>query len=260
MIELALIKTKNYTMKGFIYTLAVSCFLMIMTACSSNEDTELKQKGSNDSFLTDILNDDISLAYSLDLFEYLQWNSDANSWEQIYMCGFYNVVPGEIIFYKGDVFEPLVFYMNGITKDLNLLYQAYCHATGFNKKIYYGDPINRYVENPKLQIGCWSITVINANGELLEFDMTMESYKDEPDWKAHAKYEINQDLFRDFINSLRFESQEEAYLAIVKMIRKEFGDRFDMNPYLEDMGIHRDSPSIVDLDEMEREIRKTFGK
>lgn len=202
---------------------------------------------------------DSSIAYSLKNCEFMELNVDTDTWEEVYMCGFYHIVPSELVFYQGSFYQPLVLPRIGSSNVLDLPFSVYCHVTGFSKKIYIGGPIKFKFENSILRLGCWTITLKTANDERIEFDMEMDRSIDDSEWKACITYEANQELFQDLKNGLQFDSIENAYLAIVKMIRNEFGSSFDMSPYLEEMGIHRESPSIVDVDELEREIRKMYG-
>lgn len=192
--------------------------------------------------------------------KWIEWGDD--------ILGYYPPAPKKITIYDGKTWEGInLFRMPGINP-LAYPMAAYKKATGFNKT-YLVSCGFEYSEN------CDSVRI--SGKEFRLHSMTPEgmaiSYMDDVcrtssgigedmvvttipifEWMRYEKSEL---AVPDVSNSLFFDTELDAYLNMIELLRDEFGDVFHINGYLApEVELDDD---LVNLDEIRKYILERYG-
>lgn len=242
-------------MKQRIINIVLVAFFMMLAACSS-EDPSVAAEKNGRSFFKSLKQGEISVCYELVDFNSYGKENENDKWRPIRLDGLY--LNERIIFHNGDVYEPLMLTKGGGIHILEMPYQAYRMATGFGESIYIVAPLEYDEEDHSFTFHSKEYMIESATkSKLLLIQYYPSPY--EEIWKTELEYESMSFPEEEIKNGLVFDSEGEACLYIVGLLREQFGENFDLNPYLEQLGIQNDSPTIVDIDELEVIIKHIYG-
>ncbi len=185
---------------------------------------------------------------------------NGNEWmEQPDLLGNYPQTPSRITICDGNTWEAVDLFRMPRPNPLGYLMEAYRIATGFNKKFMIscrfeyagnGDSIRISGKDYRLEAMNQDEMVVSRITVFVDGDGEGHSL----DWTRYEKEELS---LPDKDSILFFESELDAYMYMIELLRGEFGDEFRINEYLAPyMELDDD---LVNLDEIRRYILERYG-
>lgn len=246
-----------------LFAMAAVC-VMSLTGCS-NEDSlapfdEAQQ--ADMTFMSRLSDGQESATYTLDSFSFYQLsyaNNDGWVEQNFYdWVGISVPAPTNITIHNGCTWQPLeLFDVSTGPDQLYMPLCAYRLATGFDKSFYVAAPVDFDAENLTMKTDRYTYEVVSATEETLK--LTHISEYDGGIGGKGGQHKFTMTFKRqnlslpDLDKILFYESALEAKLAIIEMIRAEFGNEFNLNDYLAPHVI-LDNP-MVNLNEIEASLR-----
>ena len=188
--------------------------------------------------------------------KWIEWGDD--------VLGYYPPTPSQITIYDGNTWENIdLFRMPGINP-LAYPMAAYSKATGFNKNFFVscgfeysencdsvrisGKDFRLHLITPDEMAVSYTSDVCRNNGE--QGVTTIAIWE----WMRFEKRTLS---VPDINNSLFFDTELDAYLYMIELLRNEFGDVFRINEYLApEVELDDD---LVNLDEIRKYILERYG-
>ena len=188
--------------------------------------------------------------------KWIEWGDD--------VLGYYPSAPSQITIYDGNTWENInLFRMPGINP-LAYPMAAYRKATGFNKKFFVSCGFE-YSENcDSVKISGKDFRLHLITPEEMAISYTSDFYRNNGEhgvttiaiWEW-MRFEKRQLSVPDINNSLFFDTELDAYLYMIELLRNEFGDVFQINKYLApEVELDDD---LVNLDEIRKLILQRYG-
>lgn len=249
---------------SYLFAMAAVC-CMSLTGCSDNNDSpapvdELEQ--SDLTFLKKLSEGQESATYKLESFSYYKMSNGNNKgWveENFYdWIGLSVPAPSDITIHNGCTWQPLrMFDIVGGPSVLYMPLYAYRLETGFDKEFYVAAPIDYDADNKTLKIDKYTYEVESVTEETLKVVHISEFWGGIDGKGGKDKFNLTfkrKDLSLPDLNKIIFyESELDAKLAIVEMLRAQFGDEFNVNKNLVGQVI-LDHP-MVNLNEIEAGLK-----
>ncbi len=238
--------------------------VMSLTGCS-NDDSPApfdEAQQADLTFMSRLSDGQESATYTLDSFSFYQLsyaNNDGWVEQNFYdWVGISVPAPTDITIYNGCTWQPLeLFSVSTGPSELSMPLYAYRRVTGFDKEFYVAAPVDFDAENRTIKTDRYTYEVELANQETLKLIHISEYAGGIGGKGGQDKFNMTfkrKDLsLPDLDKILFYESAREAKLAIVEMLREEFGDEFNLNDYLAGQ-VKLDNP-MVDLNAIEAAIR-----
>lgn len=160
---------------------------------------------------------------------------DGKSWSPL---GMFSCVYG---------FHPLAFPM-----------LAYRNKTGFSGSIYIAREFEFDDQNNTMTIDHSTFDIIKADKDgmtLVGYTYMGNNPEEWTTWKWVMNYKRSVWEPKDMDENPRFDSAYEACLGIIEMLRAEFGNVFNINPYIEPDFSFGDNP-MIDLDKLADKCRE----
>lgn len=253
-------------MKTLVHTLLLLTALLSLSSCSSDSEPDYIGGTSDKAYLSKLAIGKTAVSFQMDDYSVKEKYADQAKWQDFDVHEYYGwqvPFPARITFYKGSLLTPLSFF--NISTGPHLLYlpfEAYKIATGFDGDIMVAHALSYDPEHGILAIDDEDVCNVTgaSSGSLVIEYMTRFWTEDHGAgvWKWTMSY-ASSDFLRTPIDMANvYPSDGEAYLGVIEMMRREFGDSFDMNPYLVQEGM-RSENSIVDLNELEAAVRAMYG-
>lgn len=245
----------------------ITCCILMLSACSDNKDvlSELESTPAyQNDYLMSLTRGETSACYKLKSTTLFEKRSEESDWEEINpseMIGWATPAPVNLTISEGRTWIPMEWFDISIGPDpLFMPWLAYCRTIGSTKDIYIACPIVYDNESKELSMNDESYTVETFTESAIEIKhFSIFSYYSKTDskiqygeYQCNLRYEKSELSLPAKDNILFFDSEKEAKLAVIQMIREKFGDVFNLNDYLGNE-IQLDNP-IIDL----REIEKTL--
>lgn len=250
--------------------IAIALLAMVaVCACSSYEDPDVAFKGNVDgNFLNALARGETSVtfskkdskSYEMDYAAYLngtgKWDDEPKD-----QLGGGGLGYDKLVIINGRTWSPLELYDKSTLAPSLLVtpWKVFCKETGYNKDVYVACPMEFDAESKSLKIGELTYSVEKAEGNELtlsrigqiyqindqtgDFEIT-KAYKTVVFYKKAAMEtpDMNQVVY--------FDSEKDAKLGMIAMLREHFGDIIDLNHYG-----HMYTFSILNLAIMEENIR-----
>lgn len=234
--------------------------LISLTACSSDNEPDSIVKSDN-GFLYSLAKGKQTISYQMyDYACFIQsYESDWTELDLSQIDGLNMPVAARVTFHKGLLLTPLsLFNISTGPHTLYLPFEAYKIASGFDSDIMVSRPLDYDASSGTLTFDGGVCSVTDASSRQITIER-MES--NSIGGYAESKWVMNyssSDFLKGAVDMNNvYGSEGEACLGIIAMMRLQFGDSFDMNPYLAREGM-RSADSIVDLNALEAEIRLRY--
>lgn len=237
-----------------LFTLFAVATLVLLTACNKDENPV------NDSanLLEQLTKGEKSACYDLQDYKLYESNSSSPlSWNEVNLTdflGWMQTPPSKLIVSEGKTWVPLSFWTSYGPSSLYLPFVAYCKTTGFNKDVYVVSDFIYDKDNNTVKIEDNTYSVQYSDDTKLIVDLYHNTNKGQ--LKEVAIFKIGELTLLDKSKIVYYDNEYDAYMAIIQMIRDEFGNSFNLNDYLGD-NIILDDP-MVNLDEIEQEIEHLY--
>lgn len=236
--------------------------LLALTACSNSEnDIPTPPAEESPSYMEMLSRGDESACFTLEELLMYRLDPGAVEWKEENWDDYDGLslpTPSTLTIHEGRTWTPLNMFSSSLgPSPLSMPLLAYRNVTGFDKKFYVATPVEYDREQNSVTIKNTVCSVLTATPDKLVMTCT------EPFWVSgggEGKFKWNMTYVReeltlpDMDKIVFYDSELEANLAIIDMLREEFGNVFNINEYLGGY-IYLDDP-IVNLDEVEKEIRE----
>lgn len=241
--------------------------LLFTAGCSDTEDTPdnvknedaiakgLPTRGETDKKFLEKLStgqDAVTLKMVEDRI-FIHPDQKENEWEEVHdMLGIYPSAPASLTIYDGRTWERLDLFAHfPHISPLAYPMVAYARKTGFDKKLLIACDFRYDEKNERVIISGREYRLDNMTQDgmaISEIDPTIWQ------WMRYEKVELS---MPELNKILLFDSEFEAYLSIIDMLRAEFGDVFRINEYLApEVELDDD---LVNLDEIKKLILQRYG-
>lgn len=241
--------------------------LLSLSACSESENNMPNTPEEESANYMEMLSrGQESACYHMDSFTFHRLEyTGSNQWEEADFndwTGLAVPAPSNLTIHDGRIWTPLeTFSSSWGPSPIHMPLMAYRKVTGFDKSFYIASPVDYNPEDNTIRIGKEDYEVESASHESMtlihtsDFSRSTDNGVLSPAGKLRFRMVFTrQELSLPSLDNIMFyDSALEANLAIIEMLRKEFGDVFDLNKYL-DGEIYLDHP-VVDLDQVEQDIR-----
>lgn len=217
---------------------------------------QLPERGDvNTQLLESLVNGETQMEFTLSDFLNFQL-SDANNgeWTEVSLLGSYPTNPRKFQIKDGKCMADLD--LSKITYTIHPLcypWYAYCRATDFNKRICCAIPLSYDSAKNRLTIGTYNFRIETANNSRLAISYQDSNFPSMLDW---MEYEVNDSSRTTTDNTLFFNSEVEACLTMIEMMRAEFGDSFNINSYFNGNIILDEE--IVNIDELKEKVLEYY--
>lgn len=257
-------------MKNFKFysSIIASVFLMLASSCSNENAPELEQKDTteldNVEFMNQLTRSEVSATYERSGMEYFIMYNNSGKWKQIdayTLLGAEEPCSNIITFHEGKSWSPMRwFHCAGFNK-LYFPLMAYRHKTGFKKEFYIACPMNYNSETNELKIEGKTFQKEYLNDKAMKVNCAYSNCYTNDSGEVYASQQVlwkmtyirSDFAIRDYGNIAYYETEFDAEMAILTMLRAEFGNEVNVNEYI--TGGWLDNP-IFNFDEVEKEIRK----
>lgn len=251
-------------MKPHISTILLLAALLSLAACSSDDDPAFTDDAVRNAYLAKLTGGKITASFQMDDYAYMIKTQDSEEWKSVNLDeydGWQVPVPARIVFHKGELLTPLSLF--NVSTGPHILYypfEAYRIATGFYGNIFVSHPLEYDNEAETMTIygGRYAVNAVSDRSIVIETLSRLEYVHGSSDTKWVLSYSSSDFLQAPIVEFNVYPSEGEACLGVIGMLRAEFGDSFDMNPYLMRKGM-RVADSVVELDELEAAVRAKYG-
>lgn len=222
--------------------MAIALLAMVaVSACSSYEDPDVAFKGKvNANFLNALSRGETSVTFKIEKVhsyekEYNKNSLNGDKWTEItgkYDIDGINIIPDRFSIYQGRTW--ITVELSDLIPEECLLagaWNIYCKKTKFNKDIFVADKVEFNQDNKTLKLNGTVFEVESANEDKLIISNLSETYsiKSSELKPSHLSKTIiilkkNAIEIPETGHILSYESRNEAMLAMVRMIRAEYGD------------------------------------
>lgn len=247
---------------NYVYiTLALSLFGLV--ACEDDKD---KSPENTQEYMEALSRGSEAATYELSKVDIFRREYDSNKgWEEVNpmdYIGLYVDAPENLTIYDGRTWIPLELFSPVTGPDeLELPLRAYRLQTGFDKDFYIASLIDYNAEEGTMKIDGMPYTVLSASASNLDLQLIHQFVQGGTDKRGEFRYDLYYEhksfSLPDMGKILFYDSELEAKLAIIEMLRARFGNVFNLNDYLGG-DVILDDP-IVDLDEIESRIREEYS-
>lgn len=245
----------------FVYiTLALSLFGLV--ACEKEDNNS----ANTQEYMEALSRGSEAATYELSKVEVFRREYDSNKgWEKVNLMdyvGLYFRAPENLTIYDGRTWIPLEMFSPVTGPDeLELPLRAYRMQTGFDKEFYIAPLIDYNAEQGTMKIDGMPYTILSASASNLNLQEIHQYVQSDPEKGGEFRYDLYYEhrtlSLPDMGKILFFDTELEAKLAIIEMLRARFGDVFNLNDYLGGY-IILDDP-IIDLNEIENRIREEYS-
>lgn len=249
---------------SLLFAMAALC-VMPLTGCSDvDSPLDVNEEQQDPALLKKLSEGQESATYARESFTFynLSYANDMGWVEQPSLPdGAIVPSPGSITIHNGCTWQPLSLSSStGLPGPLSMPFYAYCRVTGFNKAFYVASPVEYDSVNGTFKMGKYTYDVESVTKETLKL-VNIGEYQGGIDGKG-GKHRFDLTFKRqelslpDLDKILFFDSELEAKLTMLEMIREQFGDEFNLNDYL---GGHiiLDHP-MVNLNEIEAGLKAGY--
>lgn len=239
----------------FIIALALGLFLM--TGCSDSDEPAR----IDTDFLEELTRGTASTCYELVGTEtYLKGPEPTDNWVKQDMSewdGWQCPGPSQLLIHEGKTCTPLeLFQISYGPHPLYFPFEAYLRKTKSKIQFYVTRPFRYDSENNILTIVDgfsespfkYEVESADENGLTLIYDSQSLCDGNDHYWKWILTYKKLSSNIEELKKNPLFDSNKEAKLAMIKLLRDEFGTSVDMNPYFEGQIVF---PGPINLDKVE---------
>ena len=247
--------------------IAIALLAMVAISACSYEDPDIAFKGNIDAnFLNSLARGETSITlsktdckeYEMDYQKYLNGSGKWDKAEDGRLGGS-DLGVDKLIIINSRTWNPILLF-NKSTLAPSLIYEPweiYCKETGFDKEIYIACPIEYDADSKTLKIENITFSIEKAENDKLILSTVGEIYQyTQPDKFEPTKASKTILFYKksameppDMDNILYFDTEKEAKLAMVRILRGHFGDYIDRNHYG-----HAYTYSIINLAQLEDNI------
>ena len=248
---------------SYLFAAAAAVCSMSLAGCSDNNDAPAPFDDLEQSlFMSKLSEGQESATYHLESFSFYQMsNGNNDGWvEQDFndWVGLSVPAPADITIHNGCTWQPLVMF--NVATGPSALYMplyAYRLQTGFDKEFYVAAPIDYDADTKTMKIDKYTYEVESVSEDVLKIIHISEFWGGIDGKGGQDKFNITfkrKELSLPDLDKIVFYGSElEAKLAIIEMLRAQFGDEFNVNKYLTGQVI-LDDP-MVNLNEIEAGLR-----
>lgn len=240
--------------------------LMLLTSCAGDDAPDMPK--DNADFFKALTRGEASVSYKLASFEaYDKEYAVSDKYEKLNLedwVGWELPAPGVITIHEGKTWSPLVMFteVEGPVA-LSFPLEAYRQKTGFSKRFYVACPFEYDDESNEVTIGEKRYEKVSVNEEELVVNYISQYWKGgvegvAGEWKWVLTYEKSALSLPDMEKILFYDSEYDAFMAILEMLRAEFGDEVNVNDYLSQWVI-LDEP-VFNFDEIESRIKAKYHR
>lgn len=229
------------------------------------DESDNKQKEDQCPFVNQILKGKISVSYKrISADAYVMHNNSGNWSYEGELWGL--DVPGRegITFHEGKCWTSLVMMtLNGGPNEFYGPLMAYKKKTGYDKEIYVAAPINYNSEAGQILINGDYYQLESIDEDIMKINHVSNTLYANADHEIigsmQMKWEMEyeKDALLDFSKIESFESEFDCFMAILKMLREEFGEEVDVNKYLHPGSSKED---VVNFDQLEDNLHKKYKR
>lgn len=242
--------------------------ISFLAGCSNDDEPGQGRlsKGDGVEYIKSLTGGEASVAYkcnSLKLYD--KSYKGSGKWEEVNLYeldGWAPTAPMSMTIMEGRTWTPLeLFDISMGPNPLYMPWMAYCRTTGFDKSLWIAAPVLYDEAENLLTILGHDFSVEGVGKASLTLSICNEYYKSSSDgsglypagqFKEVVEY-VKTDLEeQDRDKMMCFDTEQDAYRTMIKMLRDEFGDVFNLNDYLGG-SIILDEP-MVDLNEIESQL------
>lgn len=256
---------------------AISIALLAMaavSACSSYEDPDIAFKGKVDGdFLNSLARGETSVTFSKNgtkgyVMDYASYQNGTGKWDEAPkgQLGGAGLGYDKLVIINGRTWSPLELYDKSTLAPSLLVipWKAFCKETGYNKSVYVACPMEFDAESKSLKIGELTYSVEKAEGNELTLSMIGHIYQINDQTGDFEITEASKTLLfykkaametPDMNQVAYFDSEKDAKLGMIAMLREHFGDVIDLNHYG-----HMFTFSILNLAIVEENLRNGFDE
>lgn len=246
------------------FALATVCALSL-AGCSNNDisyDDEFEQGPLDWAVMENILEGQESVMYKRTSSSWYRWSyANNDGWEkQDYSqwVGASVPAPLSIVMHNGCAWQPLTMETcAGGPSVLSGPFYAYCRVTGFNKEFYALASMDLDFANATFKLNNANYKVMSVTKDNLKLKYICDFAGGEGGKGGKNKYYITFKCVSlseaDINNILFYDSELEAKLAMVEMIRAQFGNEFNLNDYFDGQVIL--SYPMVNLNDIEAGLK-----
>lgn len=248
--------------------------LLIFTSCSNDEPSVEEGEIDNLEYLGQLTRGETSVTYKMDSFKKFTMNCPSpdvdGKWKDV--TGLYTVgnifpAPIQITFHEGRSWSP--FEWLDINVGFHKLYfplAAYRKKTGFSKDFFTAYILDYNSESNELKIDGRTYTKDFLNENAMQITIVRSqkftNEKNEVYAETRDKHIIHYqraDLsIPDMDNILFYDDEYECCMAILKMLRDEFGEEVNVNKYISSFAV-LDNP-IYNFDEIEEYLHEKYNR
>jgi len=233
-----------------IKTIVVALFVAaIMCACSSYDDPDIDFKGNIDNtFMNSLARGTTSVTFTWDdileyEMDYKEYQKGERKWEDVTGKYIGGALPGfgKLIILNGCSWSPvsLTDPTTSCPSMISAVWPIYCRLTGFDKEVYVACPIEFDAEKKTLKVDDCIYNIEKAEGDNMILSTESVFYRsDEREGlvPSHARkyvifYKKATMESPDMDKVIYFDSNKEAQIAMVVMLREYFGDKINLNSY-----------------------------
>lgn len=253
-------------MKTLVHTLLLLTALISLSSCSSDGEPDYIGDTSDKAYLSKLAIGKKAVSFQMDDYSVKEKYADQAEWHDFNLHeydGWQVPFPARITFFKGSLLTPLSFFnISTGPHKLYLPFEAYKIATGFDGDIMVAHALSYDPVHGILAIDegdeC-SVTAASSESLVIEYMSPFWTGDNRAGaWKWTMSYTSSDFLSAPVDMANVYSSEGEAYLGVIEMMRRKFGDSFDMNPWLAQEGMKSSNP-IVNLDELEAAVRAMYG-
>lgn len=229
---------------------AVSFLMMALAVCSCSNDSKPEQTGMEDIdavFLSGLARGEISTVFDLDKMEVLEKNYDPvngvdGNWRESSLLGWEYPDYSSIMVMSGSVWRPIwLFHISAESSILYYPWKYYCKETGWTKAIRIAVAFEFDADNKKLRIDKSSYDIEKADTKSITISSTLVREVPDngdgdlvPGLLKFVLHYSRDSKAPDVDSILFFDSEKDAKLAMVRMMREYFGDKIDLCDYAEE--------------------------
>ncbi len=229
--------------------MVIALLAMIATGACSYEDPDIAFKGNIDNnFLRSLARGESSITltktgaknYVMDYKKYLngsgKWDEEKGD-----ILGGGSAGIDQLIIINGRTWSPIYLFDRSTLAPSLILgpWNVYRKRTGFDKEVYIACPIEYDEEAKTLKIKDHTYSIEKAENKNLTLSIISEIYQltDNYQWtitqasKSIVFYKKSAMETPDMDKVLYFDSEKEAKLAMVKILREYFGDVINLNSF-----------------------------
>ena len=238
--------------------IAVVSALPFLASCSA-EDTEMALNDGEKTVMENFVDENFIAEYKLADLDQKTIDGKQLTGDDIHLCLL--SFPFQYVVYNGKMWRDRHFNSviadAGSTRLVDLILWAYSLETGFDSRILVESRIHYNAENNRIDLP-WhdsSLTYSKPGEFTIEYDCSCDHA---PAHTSYITYRRVSTEETDISNCLFFETLKDADLHIIQLVREEFGNEFNINNYLRGYAILTDP--IINLDDVEKDVRENYGK